>query len=288
MGGFKPALQPLASSGFIDLWRDQPWLTFVERTDDPRWGDRTGYLRDPDSDPVATSAWEYVDRNSYRTNSYPRPAVALRTLAAVVGQDAFVRGMRHYSLEWRYRHPYPDDFFKSFNEGSGQDVSWYFEDLFRGTATLDWSVSVSQDREAEIRGAFQAQVGGEFLIADKDQEPATSEEERPWIFDVVVRRKGTLRLPCRIEVNFEDGGKRTFDWSREDQALSTWYRLPLDAGMHKVTSVVIDPERLCYLDTDMSDNQWHLEEDELLPLRWSERVLTQYAHLLHWFAATGG
>jgi hypothetical protein len=31
---------------------------------------------DPSSDPIDTNGWEYVDRMSYRTNSYRRPAVA--------------------------------------------------------------------------------------------------------------------------------------------------------------------------------------------------------------------
>ena len=103
-------LRPLAVSDFVSWWRDTPRLTFVEEWTDPRWSDRSRYLRSPDSDPIDTPGWMYVDRQSYSTNSYPRTAVALRSLIGVVGREAFQRGMRRFSDEWRYRHPYPEDF----------------------------------------------------------------------------------------------------------------------------------------------------------------------------------
>ncbi len=155
-------LSPLVHGDFVEAWRDQPLLTLSPSRTDPRWGDRTRYLEDPDRDPIDTCAYCYVDRRSYRTNSYPRPAVALRTLCGLIGTDAFLRGMRHFAETWRYRHPYPDDFYAAFVEGSGHDVHWYFDEVFRGTGTADWAVAVEPFREAEPAGLFQAEVGGEF------------------------------------------------------------------------------------------------------------------------------
>jgi len=297
-------LEPLGESGFIDWWRDQPRLTFVEQLDDPRWGDRGGYLADPDSDPIDTAAWGYVDRQSYRTNSYPRTAVALRSLSAVIGRDAFLRGMRHYAKTWRYRHPYPDDFFQTFSEGAGVDVSWYFEDVFRGTGTVDWSVDVQQRKTPKRKGWFM-DAEGVFTKApatdddddDNDEDEEEDDDERdsgpadpdwPWIYNVTLRRNGELRLPVTVEVVFADGSREPFEWTREMQAGSNWWRLPLAPGVEKIASVVIDPERLYYFDENMTDNQWYEEVDSLVPLRWSERIVTQYSHLLHWFGTTGG
>lgn len=139
-------VSPLKASPFIDWWRDQPWLTFGESLADPRWSDRSSYLREPTADPIRTDTFSYLSRTSFATNSYSRPAIVLRSLPAIVGETAFRRGMRHYAREWRYRHPYPDDFYASFQEGSQTDVQWYFDELFEGTGTVDWSVSVSQVR----------------------------------------------------------------------------------------------------------------------------------------------
>ena len=306
-GGRDLRLDPLGESGFVDWWRDQPFLTFVESLSDPRWHDRSRYLSDPDSDPVDRNGWEYVDSRSYRTNSYPRPAVILRSLPALVGDEAFLRGMRHYSESWRYRHPYPDDFIAAFTEGSGQDVSWYFEDMLRTTKTVDWSLDVSDSRLREPVG-FLEQEDGQLVLhesprsaedlaegskeQDTDEEQQESEPDALWRHEVLVRRSGGLRLPVTIEVRFEGAESQQHVWTREMQAESTWWRLPIEASSARIQAVIIDPERRWWVDRNMSDNQWFRSgggEGRLLaPLRWAERVATQYGHFLHGYAAVGG
>ncbi len=302
--------RPLRVSPWISYWRDQPLLTLGESLSDPRWGDRNGYLAAPDVDPVRTMGWEYRDRSSYRTNSYPRPAVVLRSLQAIVGDDAFIAGMHHYAGQWRYRHPYPDDFYQAFNEGAGVDVNWYFRDLFESTSTVDWGVDVSQARPPKLRGMVLGPNGYEDVsetmtehVVASPEEAAPTEGGEPvqaagstptqgssgeWTYDVIISRKGTLRLPVPIDVLFSDGHVETYEWTREAQEGSTWWRLPIEPGPAKVTRVLIDPQRRYYLDTNMSDNQWYPKKDLIAPLRWSERAFTQYVHLLHWFSSLGG
>jgi len=282
-----PVLQPLPDSGFLDLWRDQPRLTFVPERTDPRWNDRTRYLQSPDTDPLETFGYLHADRQSYSTNSYPRTAVALRSMAAVVGYDNFLRGMRRYSKDWRYAHPYPGDFYASFQEGAGVDVEWYFHELFQGTGTVDWSVAVEQERRPDPMGFFQSE-GGEFFerVEDEEEEDA-DEDSRPWMIEVDVRRKGTLRLPVPIRLTFEDGSTQEIVWTREEQEETTWKRIELESDQ-KLTSVEIDPERGYFLDKNMANNSWHDVHDRVAPWRWGERVLSQYQRYLHWIGGFGG
>lgn len=301
--------RPLEASPFVRYWRDQPLLSFVEETSDPRWRDRSGYLRDPDSDPIETKVWDYVDRTSYSTNSYPRTAVALRSLQALIGREAFLRGMRHFAEQWRYRHPYPEDFYLSFQEGADVDLQWYFDDLFRGTKTVDWRCQVAQTREPHKEGWFRCNDGSwtsecgpdapQPAEESEDESEDDSEDEladgddlgrpkRPWIPDVVIRRRGELVLPVTIRVTFADGESQDFEWTRELQFERNWWRLPLLPGPEKVASVVIDPERLWFLDKNMSNNQWFAENDTLAGPRWGERASTRALGFLQWFMAAGG
>ena len=114
--------------------------------------------------------------------------------------------------------------------------------------------------------------------------------ERAWLSEVVVRRKGTLYAPLKITVAFANGTYEDFFWSAEEQELQAWFKPLAAAGPRpaKVTSVVLDPERVYWLDLDLSDNQWHEATDRVTPLRWSERVWSQLSHVLHWFGGLGG
>jgi len=183
--------------------------------------------------------------------------------------------------------------------------------------TIDWSVSVSQSRPGEPDGLFQGEDGvfeelaaeeadetaeadGEGESVDAEPEDSDAEEgdepedeageeepERPWRVEITLRRRGDLCLPLPWRVTYEDGSTEEFVWSREAQLEQPWWRYRAESS-RKIRSVVLDPERAYYFDEDMSDNQWYDEGDEQAPLRWAERVLNQYGHLLHWYAGIGG
>ena len=291
-------LEPLRPSGFVDLWRDQAPLTAVQRLSDPRAGDRISYLSDPDRDRIDTRGWLYADRTGYRTNSYQRPAAALRTLEGVVGREAFLRGMRHYADTWRYRHPYPDDFFAAFQQGSGKDVGWYFDEVFRGWGTVDWSVSVETKRAAPSAGLFQSEPGGEFVLPSEaaqevsvDGDAATATEPKraaqPWKSEVLVARRGTLRLDLDVELRFADGSSERRTWTRQQQSTSAWLSIQLERPT-ELSAVLLDPDHRYWLDMDLSNNSWFAERDSLAPLRWGERAFNRWLHLLHWQAGIGG
>ncbi len=305
-------IQPGRGSGLLDWWREQPLLSYGRQRTDPRETDRTGYLSDPDTDPIDRPGWLYCDRNSYRTNSYRRTATALRSLQGLVGEDRFLRGMRLYAERWRYRHPYPQDFFDAFQEGAKADIGWFFAQVFRSTATADWRIEVNQRRVQEPRGWFADERGrwrkaeGASAAAEDGPASAASGEEaseagdaelteagrgaRGWKAEVVVRRRGELLLPLTVELNWDDGASERLVWSREDQAHSAWWKPIQDRAptRRKLVSARIDPDRRYSFDKNLSDNEWHDAVDETAPLRWAERVFAQYLQSLHAFGGLGG
>ena len=86
---------------------------------------------------------------------------------------------------------------------------------------------------------------------------------------------------------FDDGSTERRSWSREAQAESKWFEIEV-RDARKLVAVVLDPERECYLDADLSNNAWHDRECKVAPWRWSERVFQRYLQLLHWQAGIGG
>ncbi|HEU4525023.1 MAG TPA: M1 family metallopeptidase, partial [Gemmatimonadales bacterium] len=79
--------------------------------------------------------------------AYDKPALALRLLReVVVGPERFDAAFREYFRRWAYKHPTPADFFRTMEDGVGEDLSWFWRGWLFTTAQLDQavdSVSVS-------------------------------------------------------------------------------------------------------------------------------------------------
>ncbi|MCE9593760.1 MAG: M1 family metallopeptidase [Planctomycetes bacterium] len=279
---------PVRSSGFVDLWRDQPALTFAPQLDDPRWNDRTRFLLDPDRDALDTHAWLYADSLGYRVNAYNKPAMMLRSLPAAIatewpgvdGWQRFLRGMRTYSERYRFEHPTPDDFFATFSEGASLDLSWYFAQVAREAGSIDWRIAVDQRREPAAAG-MRVEATGEPLAFER------SDDEAPWTSEIIVSRRGAYELPVLVRLAYDDGSHEDIVWSRKQQNELAWLKLQRK-GARKLVSAAVDPERGYTLDVDRSNNAWYDATDPVAPARWFERAFARFASVLHWQAGIGG
>ena len=161
-------------------------------------------------------------------------------------------------------------------------MSWYFDELFRGTGTVDWSVSVSHKDVKKPAGLFQDESG--MWVADPDREkPGVGSTNG----EVMLMREGELCLPVLVRVTFADDSEQDFVWTREEQQANRWKRLEFP-GTKRIVSAVIDPERDWYIDTDMSNNQWYNKSDEVAPLRWGERAFSGLSFALQFTMGIGG
>jgi hypothetical protein len=58
----------------------------------------------------------------------------------VIGRDAMDRAMREYARRWAFKHPTPADFFRTVENVSGEDLSWFWSAFFYGTDVLDIAI----------------------------------------------------------------------------------------------------------------------------------------------------
>jgi aminopeptidase N len=85
--------------------------------------------------------------------SYRKPATLLALLRGVLGDDAFLRAYREFHERWRFRHPYPWDFFATFEDVTGRDLGWFWSAFYEETWSVDHAVeavATTEDGSAEI------------------------------------------------------------------------------------------------------------------------------------------
>jgi aminopeptidase N len=91
----------------------------------------------------------YPNYGSYGVASYYKPATVLVALRGVLGEETFDRAYREYIHRWAYKHPTPYDFFNTFNNVSGKDLSWFWRSWFFETWKLDQAIdTVTSDRDS--------------------------------------------------------------------------------------------------------------------------------------------
>ena len=161
---------------------------------------------------------------------YYKPAFALYMLREyIVGPKRFDYAFRNYTSRWAFKHPTPKDFFRSMNDGVGEDLTWFWKEWFYKGYTLDQSVS-------DVKYA-----GGDTAQGSKGVD-ITVKNLRQMVMPVIVEVKesngqsGRVTLPAEI---WQAGAKWTFHY----------------ASTSPVVSVTIDPDNVMP-DMDRTNNAW--------------------------------
>jgi hypothetical protein len=64
-------------------------------------------------------------------NLYSKPGWGLNILRdQILGKDRFDYAFRQYIKNWAYKHPTPFDFFRSMENGAGEDLAWFWRSWF--------------------------------------------------------------------------------------------------------------------------------------------------------------
>ncbi|WP_274476108.1 M1 family metallopeptidase [Mangrovimonas aestuarii] len=81
--------------------------------------------------------------NTYQfgNNAYSKPATALNILReTVMGQELFDYAFKEYAQRWMFKHPTPEDFFRTMEDASAFDLDWYWRGWFYTTDYVDIGV----------------------------------------------------------------------------------------------------------------------------------------------------
>lgn len=74
--------------------------------------------------------------------AYSKPSSGLVILREqVLGKERFDLALRTYIERWAYKHPQPDDFFRTIENVAGEDLSWFWRGWFQYNWRLDQGIN---------------------------------------------------------------------------------------------------------------------------------------------------
>jgi hypothetical protein len=71
---------------------------------------------------------------------YAKTSTMLWNLQYVLGDELFLKCMKHYFDKWKFCHPYPEDFRNSVIQFSHVDLNWFFDEWIETAQTIDYAV----------------------------------------------------------------------------------------------------------------------------------------------------
>jgi aminopeptidase N len=106
----------------------------------------------------------------FGNNAYGKPATALNILReTIMGRELFDYSFKEYARRWAFKHPTPEDFYRTMEDASGVDLDWFWRGWFYGTEHCDMNLKEVKlykwnTRNPEVENAFKKEL--------KDAQPA--------------------------------------------------------------------------------------------------------------------
>lgn len=98
---------------------------------------------------------------------YHKSALTYNYLLNYLGEETFDKIMQTFYEQWKFKHPYPEDLKRCFEEVSGKNLSWYFDDLLGTTKKIDYAFKSVKNDNVIIKN--KASMNSPFCISGLDK-----------------------------------------------------------------------------------------------------------------------
>ncbi|MDA9056611.1 M1 family metallopeptidase [Flavobacteriaceae bacterium] len=243
----------VGSNERLHAWMDEGFNTFINSLSTEAFNN--GEYKEPKSnmhrmssvfvndrlEPIYTSPDNLKERN-LGVLAYYKPSTGLILLREqILGPERFDEAFTAYIDRWAYKHPTPDDFFRTMENVSGEDLRWFWRSWFINSWKLDQAVTeVKYVKNDPSQGAI-------ITIENLEKMPM------PVVIEIKTKSGKVTRKTLPVEI-----WKRNVSWSFKVDTTE------------ELTRVVIDPD-FVLPDTNSKNNKWKASDGAA-----SVEILTDY------------
>ena len=189
-------------------------------------------LTRPDLEPVMSTPQNIQERN-IGLLAYVKPGFGLTLLRnEILGPERFDRAFKTYLNRWAYKHPTPDDFFRTMENVAGENLSWFWRGWFKNNWRFDQGIvnvvpAATEDSDSAV-----------ITIANLEKMPM------PVVVDITTESGEVHRVKLPVEI-----WERNITWS---------FKAPTN---EKIVAVQLDPDKV-YPDHNPDNNHWEIGEQQ--------------------------
>lgn len=240
-----------------------------------------------------------INTYQFGNNAYGKPATALNILReTVMGPDLFDYSFREYANRWKFKHPTPEDFFRTMEDASAFDLDWFWRGWFYTTDWVDIGVKEvkkyyvtskqneygkniaqrfnleadelvylieegSEGFEANMKDGSLLEKSAtlkEYLMDNFTPEQRKTIKEPKYFYSVTFNKPGGLVMPIIVEYTYDDGTKKRETYPAQIWRLNDNEVTRTIASEKEIVSISVDPD-LKTADVDTSNNSWPKEAE---------------------------
>ena len=230
------------------------------------------------------------------SNAYGKPATALNILReTVLGRELFDHAFATYSNRWMFKHPTPEDFFRTMEDASSVDLDWFWRGWFYTTENVDIGVKevnkyyitsnpTARGKEMLERYNVKSEdIDGLYVVTEDDEDfneemknkdlmedvPSLkeyvmdnfSEQERQnltvpkYFYQIVFEKPGGIPMPLIVEYTYGDGTTEKVTYPVQVWRKNDQVISKVVPSNKEITKITVDPD-LETADVDLSNNSW--------------------------------
>ncbi len=159
--------------------------------------------------------------------AYSKPSSGLVILREqILGEERFDLAFRTYISRWAYKHPTPDDFYRTMENVSGEDLNWFWRSWFINNWRLDQGINGVKYIKNDPK------LGAIISINNLEKMPM------PVILDIKTVSGKITRVKLPVEI-----WQRNKSWSFKHNSTE------------EIESIVLDPDHV-FPDSNEDNNSW--------------------------------
>jgi len=177
-------------------------------------------------EPIMSSP-DNMKESNIGTLCYSKPSTGLVILREqVLGPERFDRAFKTYIARWAFKHPAPDDFFRTIENVAGEDLSWFWRGWFVNNWRLDQGIN-------SIKYVDNNPKLGVYITIENFEKMVM-----PVILDIKTKSGKITRIKLPVEI-----WQKNKDWTFKHNSTEA------------IESVVVDPDHV-FPDCNESNNTW--------------------------------
>jgi hypothetical protein len=187
----------------------------------------------PSIEPIMTAPDGFKEANMGILGYYKPSSGLVMLREQILGKERFDTAFKTYVARWAFKHPTPDDFFRTIENVAGEDLNWFW----RGWFINNWRFDQAITKVKYVKN--NPKLGAVISIENLEKMAL------PVVLDIKFKSGTVTRVKLPVEI-----WQKNTDWSFKNDSTE------------EIESITLDPDHV-FPDVNSLNNVWNADKGEL-------------------------